>query len=168
MTDRKGPAVNGFRRVGMSAILNVLKPLDATSCATTDRKRRMIANVCRMIGDELGAASPRSGKRDRGGALVAATPANGHEVHGTGPGTSAHGPNGAESQLLLRSDVSTDGPLSPRLQQTLQSLLAGDSEKQVARKLGLSPHTVHVYVKKLYRRYGVSSRAELLAKWVAR
>jgi DNA-binding NarL/FixJ family response regulator len=54
--------------------------------------------------------------------------------------------------------------LSPRLSQTLQLLLTGDSEKQVANKLRLSRHTVHVYVKALYRRYDVSTRAELLAR----
>lgn len=59
-------------------------------------------------------------------------------------------------------------PLPPRQDQTLQHLLEGDSEKQVAKKLGLSRHTVHVYVKALYRRYGVSSRAELLAKHLHR
>ena len=56
--------------------------------------------------------------------------------------------------------------LPPRLQQTLHSLLAGDSEKQAAAKMGVSPHTLHVYVKTLYRKYNVSSRGELLSKWV--
>jgi DNA-binding CsgD family transcriptional regulator len=35
-------------------------------------------------------------------------------------------------------------------------------------KLGISRHTVHDYVKSVYRRFGVSSRAELLARWVRR
>ena len=56
--------------------------------------------------------------------------------------------------------------LSPRLQQTLERLLAGDSEKQIAAHLGLSQHTVHLYVKNLYKHYGVSSRGELLARFV--
>jgi DNA-binding NarL/FixJ family response regulator len=56
--------------------------------------------------------------------------------------------------------------LSPRMQQTLQRLLVGDSEKQIANQLGLSRHTVHVYVKALYRGFGVSSRGELLARFV--
>jgi DNA-binding NarL/FixJ family response regulator len=56
--------------------------------------------------------------------------------------------------------------LSPRVRQTLAGLLAGDSEKQIARRLELSPHTVHVYVKALYRGFAVSSRGELLAKFV--
>jgi DNA-binding CsgD family transcriptional regulator len=59
-------------------------------------------------------------------------------------------------------------PLSPRLRQTLERLLDGDGEKQMARRLGLSPSTVHQYVTELYRRYGVSSRAELMARWVRR
>jgi DNA-binding CsgD family transcriptional regulator len=50
------------------------------------------------------------------------------------------------------------------MEQTLRSLLGGDSEKQCAAKLGVSHHTVHVYVKALYKKYGVSSRGELLAK----
>jgi DNA-binding NarL/FixJ family response regulator len=56
--------------------------------------------------------------------------------------------------------------LPPRLQQTLRRLLLGDSEKQVAAQLRLSKHTVHVYVKQLYKRLSVTSRGELLAKFV--
>jgi DNA-binding NarL/FixJ family response regulator len=54
--------------------------------------------------------------------------------------------------------------LSPRMRDTLQLLLAGDSEKEVAGKLKLSPHTVHIHVKNLYKRLSVCSRAELMAK----
>lgn len=53
--------------------------------------------------------------------------------------------------------------LSPRLRQTLACLVEGDSEKQVAARLGLSPATTHQYVTMLYRRFGVQSRAQLLA-----
>jgi len=58
-------------------------------------------------------------------------------------------------------------PLSPRLKQTLELLLSGESEKQIARRLSLSQHTIHVYVKALYKGFGVSSRGELLAKFIA-
>lgn len=51
-----------------------------------------------------------------------------------------------------------------RLRKCLACLMAGDSEKQVAAKLGLSQHTVHTYVKKLHAHFGVSSRSELLLK----
>jgi DNA-binding NarL/FixJ family response regulator len=56
--------------------------------------------------------------------------------------------------------------LSPRMQQTLEALIAGDSEKQIALKLQLSQHTIHVYVKQLYKRFGANSRGELLARFV--
>jgi DNA-binding NarL/FixJ family response regulator len=56
--------------------------------------------------------------------------------------------------------------LSPRMEQTLRGLLSGESEKQIARDLSLSRHTVHVYVKALYREFAVNSRGELLARFV--
>ena len=58
--------------------------------------------------------------------------------------------------------------LSPRLRQTLDALLEGEGEKQVAARLGLCRETVHVYVKALYRHFRVSSRAELLAHFLRR
>lgn len=57
--------------------------------------------------------------------------------------------------------------LSPRLSQTLACMLSGQSEKEAARSLGVSRHTVHVYVKALYRRFEVNSRSELLARFVS-
>ena len=58
--------------------------------------------------------------------------------------------------------------LAPRLRQTLDCLLDGDGEKQVAARLALSLPTVHQYVTALYRHFGVSSRAELLAHFIRR
>jgi DNA-binding NarL/FixJ family response regulator len=70
-------------------------------------------------------------------------------------------------RLVRESLVSAlePGPdrLSPRLRQTLACLLQGDSEKQVAARLDLSPTTIHQYVTALYRHFGVHSRAQLLA-----
>jgi DNA-binding CsgD family transcriptional regulator len=51
----------------------------------------------------------------------------------------------------------------PHLRRTLECLLEGDSESQAALRLGLSRHTVHEYVTRLYRRLGVRSRPELMA-----
>lgn len=59
-----------------------------------------------------------------------------------------------------------DVGLSPRLKQTLERLLHGDSEKEIASHLTLSLATVHQYVTALYRHFGVSSRAELLARFI--
>ena len=59
-------------------------------------------------------------------------------------------------------------PLSPRERQTLELLLTGCAEKQIALRLSISRNMVHVYVKALYKRFGVCSRGELLARWVQR
>lgn len=77
----------------------------------------------------------------------------------------------AEFCRLLGAECSVPPPcpsagLSPRQGQTLVRLLGGDSEKQIAAHLGVSRHTVHVYVKALHRRFNVSSRGELLARFV--
>lgn len=53
--------------------------------------------------------------------------------------------------------------LSRQLRRTLARLVDGDSEKQIARRMNLSKHTVHDYVKELHKRFDVSSRGELLA-----
>jgi DNA-binding NarL/FixJ family response regulator len=54
--------------------------------------------------------------------------------------------------------------LPPRLRQTLDGLCAGLAEKEIAAQLGLSPHTVHDYVRTLYKRFGVQNRAGLVAR----
>ncbi|MGF1634462.1 MAG: response regulator transcription factor [Phycisphaerae bacterium] len=64
--------------------------------------------------------------------------------------------------LAAAKDAGSDLP--PRLSQTLDGLLEGLSEKEIAYRLELSQHTVHNYVKALHQRYEVSSRGELLAK----
>ena len=58
----------------------------------------------------------------------------------------------------------TPAELPPRLRRTLACLIEGASEKQAARRLGLSQHTVHEYVGELYRRLGVATRAELIVR----
>jgi DNA-binding CsgD family transcriptional regulator len=58
--------------------------------------------------------------------------------------------------------------LAPRQRQVLACLSEGDSEKQVAARLGIGIATVHTYVKALYRHFRVAGRAELLAWFVRR
>jgi DNA-binding CsgD family transcriptional regulator len=58
--------------------------------------------------------------------------------------------------------------LPPRLKRVLFRLLTGDSEKEIANQLSLSRHTVHEYVKVIYARLDVSSRSELMARWIRR
>lgn len=53
--------------------------------------------------------------------------------------------------------------LTPRLNETLDLLLRGWSEQEIAAAMNRSSHTVHEYVKMLYRRFGVTTRAQLMA-----
>lgn len=57
--------------------------------------------------------------------------------------------------------------LSRREREVLAALLRGASEKEVAADLGLTVHTVHQYVKAVYRAFGVGSRGQLLATCLA-
>jgi DNA-binding CsgD family transcriptional regulator len=57
--------------------------------------------------------------------------------------------------------------LSPRCRETLLHLLSGDSRKQIAHKLHVSENTVSDYIKSLHRQFGVSSRGELMAKFLS-
>jgi DNA-binding CsgD family transcriptional regulator len=68
--------------------------------------------------------------------------------------------NGGHGPLEVHS-------LPPRLRQTLDGLLQGKSEKQIASGLGLSRHTVHRYVGLLHRRFDVCSNGELLARFLS-
>ncbi|MDX2037754.1 MAG: LuxR C-terminal-related transcriptional regulator [Isosphaeraceae bacterium] len=58
--------------------------------------------------------------------------------------------------------------LSPRLRETLDALLEGDGEKQVALRLGIRTSTVREYVQAIYRHFGVNSRPELMAYFLRR
>jgi DNA-binding CsgD family transcriptional regulator len=54
--------------------------------------------------------------------------------------------------------------LTPRMRETLGELLTGASDKEIAARLALSPHTVRQYVKAILRAHGVSSRGQLIAR----
>jgi len=54
--------------------------------------------------------------------------------------------------------------LSPRECGIVRAVFDGDSEKQTAERLGLSPHTVHTYLWRIYRKLNVQSREGLLVR----
>jgi DNA-binding CsgD family transcriptional regulator len=81
--------------------------------------------------------------------------------------------------LMLRAvapfvDREIFGPGSPLLNhglterqlEVLLLLLTGDSEKEIALRLHRSIHTVHTHVKQLYEKFSVSSRGELMARFI--
>lgn len=54
--------------------------------------------------------------------------------------------------------------LSERERSVLEGLVDGLTEKQVAARLVLSPQTIHGYVKQVYRKLEINSRAELMKR----
>ena len=56
--------------------------------------------------------------------------------------------------------------LSPREKQILEALAYGMNYKEVARKYNLSHHTVAKYIKTIYRKLSVNSRAEAVVEGV--
>jgi DNA-binding NarL/FixJ family response regulator len=117
-------------------------PASSSGVDPKQAKRALLAEFCRLIGDRKLADMDPPPSRERAGDVdvVRSVPAD-----------------------ELTGEIAT---LPPRQRQTLLALLEGDSEKQIAIRLSLSPNTVHVYVKSLYRRFNVASRGELLARWV--
>jgi DNA-binding CsgD family transcriptional regulator/pimeloyl-ACP methyl ester carboxylesterase len=60
------------------------------------------------------------------------------------------------------SGLPSDG-LSPREREVLRLVAAGESNSQIARRLGLSTHTVERHVANLYRKIGARGRADATA-----
>jgi DNA-binding NarL/FixJ family response regulator len=58
-----------------------------------------------------------------------------------------------------------DETLSERERQVLDLLSHGHPEKQIADRLGISPHTVHTYVRRIYEKLHVHSHAQAVAKY---
>jgi len=76
---------------------------------------------------------------------------------------------GTEGEPLVLSLTTTAGPartestLSAREREVLQRIVAGDSNKMIARALGLSPHTVKRHVANILDKLGARSRAQAAA-----
>jgi len=69
------------------------------------------------------------------------------------------------SQPAPQVPCAADGTrlLTPRQTRILQLVAAGNSDRAVARALGLSVRTVHTHLQHVYRALGVTSRTEALA-----
>ena len=63
----------------------------------------------------------------------------------------------------MRPGAKPPGKLSPREQQVLQAIANGSENKQIARELGISEATVKTYIRGVFDRLEVSSRAEAVA-----
>lgn len=64
-----------------------------------------------------------------------------------------------------RPSAPPDETLSDRERQVLDLLSHGHPEKQIADRLGISPHTVHTYIRRIYEKLHVHSHAQAVAKY---
>jgi len=64
--------------------------------------------------------------------------------------------------VTVRDAIQTKLELTPRQAEVVFWLYEGQGEKQIAQRLGVSIHTVHARVKRVYRKLDVHDRAELL------
>ncbi len=69
---------------------------------------------------------------------------------------------------LTAADEPSLSSLTARRLQVLERLLEGDSEKQIAFALGVGKAAIHDHVLAIYRHFQVSSRGELLSKFIGR
>lgn len=97
------------------------------------------------------------------------------------PGDAASGRNGgqARARLVRRGSPGydllsgneweravRDLNLSGREQEIARAIFDDRTESSIAEKLGISPHTVHTHVERLYRKLGVGSRTQLILRVV--
>jgi DNA-binding CsgD family transcriptional regulator len=57
--------------------------------------------------------------------------------------------------------------IGTREREVLDRLLRGDTETEIAERLGISPHTVHTHVRSLYLKLDVHSRVELFRSLIS-
>jgi DNA-binding NarL/FixJ family response regulator len=71
----------------------------------------------------------------------------------------------AQAFQTPRLPTSEDEVLSERERQVIDLLSHGHPEKQIAERLGISPHTVHTYIRRIYEKLHVHSHAQAVAKY---
>jgi DNA-binding NarL/FixJ family response regulator len=63
----------------------------------------------------------------------------------------------------LADDAEQTAVITPRERQILALVAEGSENKQIARRLGIAEDTVKTYLRNLFTRWGVTSRAEAVA-----
>ncbi|WP_127089165.1 helix-turn-helix transcriptional regulator [Aquabacter cavernae] len=68
--------------------------------------------------------------------------------------------------LMANGLLMASAPLTPGERRVLQLLLTKASEKEIARQSGIATSTAHQHVTRIFRKFGVRSRAELMSLWL--
>jgi DNA-binding CsgD family transcriptional regulator len=70
--------------------------------------------------------------------------------------------------MLSHGLLMASSPLTVAERKVLQLLLTDASEKSIAAQVEMAASTVHQHVVRIYRKFGVSSRAGLMSLWLSR
>jgi DNA-binding CsgD family transcriptional regulator len=70
--------------------------------------------------------------------------------------------------LLGHGLMFASAPLTRTERRVLQALLEGEAEKVVASRLRMSYSSTHDHVANIYKKFGINSRAELMALWLGK
>jgi len=81
---------------------------------------------------------------------------------GTVPGGETVPRGGTVSPDVCPCPGEEPGPLSPAEHNIVRLVAGGMTNRQIASRVNLSPHTVNFHLRKIFRKLGVSSRAELV------
>jgi DNA-binding NarL/FixJ family response regulator len=114
-----------------------------------DREQPTCASVYLRAG-----ASGVVSKREPGERIVQAT-------HAITSGTQVHPSGAAAPPGVERTAAAAGCRLSGREEQVLSQISRGLTHGQIATRLGISPHTVDTYVKRIRTKLGVGNKAEL-------
>ena len=120
-------------------------PSTTAACDTPARESRAEANVTELIAELV--------RRTRIDA-------------GNGPGVLLDVDVGGVRCLLLRTDTSPAHVLSPREHEIARMIAAGHPNKTIAAVLEISTWTVGTYLRRMFAKLGVTSRAAMVAKLI--
>jgi DNA-binding CsgD family transcriptional regulator len=109
------------------------------------------------VDDDIAGRLPSDASAEQVDAALRAVAA-GLTVYGPRPRSHAFRPQGEDAWPIL----------TPREIEVLAALRDGLSNKAVARRLGISPHTVKFHIESLFKKLGAASRAEAVAKGLKR
>jgi DNA-binding CsgD family transcriptional regulator len=70
--------------------------------------------------------------------------------------------------MLSRGLLMATSPLTTAEGRVLHLLLTDASEKHIAHQVDMAPSTVHQHIVRIYRKFGVRSRAGLMSLWLSR
>jgi DNA-binding CsgD family transcriptional regulator len=116
--------------------------------------------------------SPRAANvRRRGYDCATVAAAGSYSTPLTGPGTAGDGLVALVIEAAKSAEIAPiiieAYSLTPRERDVLGAIARGGSTAEIAAELFLSPHTVRDYIKTVFEKIGVSSRAELVSRLFA-